>query len=178
MSEIEAPIEQVQEHIHEVAHHSNESWVSRVALFSALLAVIAAVAALMAGHHSNEAMITQIKASNAWNYYQAKGIKAAILQSKIDLISEVGKNSSEKDNEKIFDYKKEQEEIQKSAQEFQTESENHLKTHEILARAVTFFQVAIAISAITVLTRRKKFLYVSFAFSLLGLFSFAQSFLK
>ena len=40
----------------------------------------------MAGHHSNEAMIEQIQASDHWGYYQAKGIKAAVLGTRISIL--------------------------------------------------------------------------------------------
>ncbi len=182
MEEIEVPLEQVQEHIHHAAHESGhdakENWISKVALISALVAVVAAIAALLAGHHSNEAMITQIKASDSWSFYQAKGVKAAVLQTKIQIISELGKPTSAKDEEKLNDYKKEQDEISEKAKEFEHESEHHLKIHETMARSVTLFQVAIAISAITVLTRRKKFLFVSLGFSLIGLAIFIQALLQ
>ncbi len=178
MEEIEVPLEQAQEHIHHAAHEAKENWIGKVALMSALVAVVAAIAALLAGHHSNEAMITQIKASDSWSFYQAKGVKASILQTKIQIISELGKPTSAKDEEKLNDYKKEQDEISEKAKEFEHESEHHLKIHETMARSVTLFQVAIAISAITVLTRRKKFLFVSLGFSLIGLIIFIQALLQ
>jgi hypothetical protein len=178
MEEIETPIEKIQEELHEIAHHAQENWIGKVALFSALIAVFAAVAALLAGHHSNEAMISQIKASDSWSYYQAKGIKALILQNKIQMLLEFGKTVSTQDEEKSNDYKKEQDQISEKAKDLEKDSENHLKIHEIMARTVTLLQVAIAISAITVLTRRKKFLFVSFAFTLLAIGFFIQALLN
>lgn len=177
MDEIEVPLETVQEHIHEAAHQAKETWISRVALISALLAVIAAVAALLAGQHANEAMITQIKASDNWNFYQAKGIKAALLENKMQILSEIGNKKNAQDETKLAEYKKQQEEISEKAKDNEHESSHHLHIHEVMARAVTLFQVAIAISAITVLTRRKKFLYVSLGFSLVGLIFFVQALL-
>jgi len=178
MEEIETPIDTIQESIHEAAHHSQEQWISKVALLSALVAVVAAVAALLAGHHSNEAMITQIKASDSWSFYQAKGIKAAILQNKIQIISELGKSIAAKDEEKLSDYKKEQDEISEKAKDYEQESEHHLKIHQTMAKSVTLFQVAIAISAITILTRRKKLLLVSLGFSFVALIIFIQGLLQ
>ncbi len=184
MEEIEVPLESVQENIHEAAHmahgHGSNSaggdWISKIALFSAIVAVLAAITALMAGHHSNEAMITQIKASDAWNFYQAKGIKSALLSTKNELIAQMGKSVPEKDQEKLAEYKKEQDEISEKAKEFQKESENHLTIHQILARSVTMFQVSIAIAAITVLTRRKRFFFVSLATSFFAVLFLIQAF--
>jgi hypothetical protein len=74
------------------------------------------------------------------------------------------------------DIKKQQEEIAESAKEHEQESMLHFRIHETLARAVTFFQIAIAISAISVLTRRKSFWHLAIAFGLCGVGFFAASF--
>jgi hypothetical protein len=171
MEEIEVPLEQSQEHIHEHAHHEG-GWVAKVALSTAIVAVIAAIAALMAGHHSNEAMISQIQSSDSWAHYQAKSIKATILSSKNDILKEMGKTVAAEDAEKSAEYKKEQEEISEKAKEQSEESEFHLRSHVTLAKAVTLFQIAIAIAAIAVLTKRKAFWFVSLTFSGVGLIFF------
>ena len=95
--EIEVPTEHLHEHLEHQAQHSPERWIVFVALSSALLAVFAAVSALLAGHHANEAMIEQIQASDLWAYYQAKGIKAAVLENKIEVLVGLGKEVAEKD---------------------------------------------------------------------------------
>ena len=56
-----------------------------MALSTAVLAVLAAIASLLSGQHANEAVMDQIEASDQWNYYQAKGIKAAVLDVKMSL---------------------------------------------------------------------------------------------
>src|SRR3954464_8382462 len=146
----EVPTEHLHEHIHEHAHGTKIKWVMGVALSSALLAAFAAVSALMAGHHVNEAMIEQIRSSDQWNFYQAKGVKAAVLGSKIELLQGLEKEPSEKDKEKLAEYKKEQEEIMKDAKEKEHASHHHLSTHVMFAASVTFFQVAICIGATSV----------------------------
>ena len=162
----EVPIEHLQE---EMEHHAHagagrKNWVMWVALSSAILAGLAAVAALLAGHHSNEAMIEQIKASDQWSYYQAKGVKANVLASKMELLQVFGKTTEEKDIRKAADYKKEQEEISREAREKEHEAKHHLKSHVIFARAVTLFQVAIAVGAIAVLAHRRRYWVVSMFF--------------
>lgn len=173
MEEIEVPLEQSQEHIHEHAHQQG-GWIGKVALSTAMIAVIAAIAALMAGHHSNEALIEQIQSSDNWSHYQAKSIKSSIMTMKNDLIIEMGKTPKAEDLKKSAEYKKEQEEISEKAKEKAHESEHHLGAHVILAKAVTLFQIAIAISAIAVLTRKKHFWYVSLGFAGIGVAFFVQ----
>ena len=149
-----------------------------VALSSALLAGLAAVCSLLAGHHANEAMIEQMQSSDQWAYYQAKGIKAAVLSSKMELLEGEGKKASAKDREKLEQYKKDQDEITAIAKEKQEGSEAHLRSHVVYARGVTLFQIAIAIGAISVLIHKRAFWLVSLAFGALGVFFLVQGILK
>jgi hypothetical protein len=70
-------------------------------------------------------------------------------------------------------YKSEQDDIKKEATAYQDESEEHLIRHAKLARAVTLFQIAIAIAAIAILTRKKFLWYGSMALALVGVWFFA-----
>ena len=169
MEEMEDPTEHLQEEIHHLAHEAKANWISGVALTSALLAVCAAVTGLLSGDHANEAMIEQIQASDHWSYYQAKGIKAAVLSTKIEMAALLGKKVNEKDQDKLSEYKKDQEEISEQAKEKEQSSENHLRHHVVFARGVTLFQVAIGVAAISALTRRRRFWYAGLAFGAVGL---------
>jgi len=168
MDEIEVPTEHLHEHIHEAAEHSEGGWILKVALSSALLAVLAAIASLLAGHHANEAMIEQLKSSDQWAYYQAKGIKSSVLESREAILEAQGKPADPKVAAKLEDYKKEQKEIDEKAKELQISSETHLKIHSGLAKSVTFFQIAIALSAISALTRRRWLFQGSLGVGLVG----------
>lgn len=175
MEEIEVPIEQSQEHINHSAMHAdlnNQSMMTKAAVLSAFLAVAAAISALFSGHYANEAMIEQIKASNQWSYYQAKGIKSGIVQMQNEF------NPNEKLSQKIEGYKQEQEQIKEKATQLEESSQHHLHLHESLAASVTLFQIAIALTAIALLTRRKYFLLVSSSFGLLGLFWMIKTFVS
>ncbi|MEY2525997.1 MAG: hypothetical protein QOE73_768 [Verrucomicrobiota bacterium] len=164
MEEAEVPLEHLQEHVQHTAEHSGEAWMSWVALSTALLAVLAAIAGLLSGMNVNEAMMSQIEASNQWNYYQAKSIKASVLDSKMSLSASV----EEKDRAKAARYEEEQAEIKKEAEHKAAEAKVNFHRHEIYARAVTMFQIAIAIAAISALTRQKRFWFVSLLFGAVG----------
>ncbi|HEY2103000.1 MAG TPA: DUF4337 family protein [Chthoniobacterales bacterium] len=163
MEEAEVPLEQLHEEIHHQAHHS-EGWISWVALSTALLAVLAAIAALLSGARANEAMMSQIESSDRWAYYQAKGIKAAVLDAKTTLSGA----SSEQDRAKAEKYQEEQSEIQTEARAKETEAKKNFHQHEIFARGVTMFQIAIAIAAISVLTKRRLYWFVSLLIGVIG----------
>jgi hypothetical protein len=164
MEEAEVPLEHLHEEIQHHAEHGGASWISGVALSTAILAVLAAIAGLLSGMHANEAMMSQIQASDQWGYYQAKSIKAAILEAKTTLASE----QTAKDKEKAGQYQEEQAEIKQEAEHKQAEARGNFHRHEIFARSVTMFQIAIAIAAISALTKKRRYWFVSLAFGAVG----------
>jgi hypothetical protein len=164
MEESEVPLEHLHEQVHHSAEHSGETWISWVALSTAILAALAAIAALLSGRHVNEAMMNQIEASDQWNYYQAKGIKAAVLDAKMSLAGA----PNESDQSKRDRYENEQEKIKSEAEHKEAAAKANFHEHEVFAGGVTMFQIAIAIAAISVLTRRRPFWIVSLLFGAVG----------
>jgi hypothetical protein len=164
MEEAEVPLEHLQEDVHHSAQHSGAAWISWVALSTAILAVLAAIAGLLSGKHVNEAMMNQIEASDQWSYYQAKSIKAAVLDAKIALSA----TRSEQDRDKNAKYQEEESEIKSEAEHKEAAAKSNFLKHEVFARGVTMFQIAIAIAAISALTRRRRFWIVSLLFGVVG----------
>src|SRR3954471_9812280 len=77
MEELEDPTEKLKETI-EAAEEQREKWTLFVALTTAIIAVLAAIAGMYGNHHANEAMLEQIQSSDHWAFYQAKSIKSEI----------------------------------------------------------------------------------------------------
>jgi hypothetical protein len=132
-----------------------------VALSTAVIAVLAAIAGMLGNHHANEAMIEQVKSSDQWAYYQSKSIKAELAASTAQIFDAIGKPLPPENVSKKAQYDKDKEDIKKKAEELEESADKHLKTHVIFSRSVTIFQIAIAISAIAILTRRKPMWYAS-----------------
>jgi hypothetical protein len=184
--EIEVPTEHLHEQMEEAAHEGHgehgankgsSNFNMQVALTSAVIAVFAAICALMAGHHANEALLEQLEASDQWSFYQAKGIKETVLKSKVDLLGALNKRADDKDTEKLAEYDKDKKDIQDKAEEKQKSSADHMAHHVIFAKAVTFFQIAIALSAMAVLTRKHFLWFGSMGLGLLGSYFMAIGFL-
>jgi len=168
--EIEVPTEHLHEKMEEEAEHEQRAgWIAKVAVSSALLAVAAAISALLAGHHANEAMLEQMQATDQWAFYQAKGIKASVVQSKIEMLDALGKPTNGPEHARVNKYEGEQKEIEEKGHELEHSSEHHMEVHGAFARAVTIFQIAIAMGAIAVLARRPKLWFVSLALGFAGL---------
>ena len=133
MEEAEVPLEHLHEHVKESAEHTSEAWISWVALSTAILAVLAAIASLLSGEYANEAMMNQIETSSQWSYYQAKSIKSSVLDVKMGLSGV----PDEQDQFKRARYEKEQEEIKSEAEHKQAAAKSYFHKHEVFARGVT-----------------------------------------
>ena len=168
--------EQSDEHAQHVAHESGgkEKWVIWVALSTAVIAVFAAITGLMAGTSADESILAQMRASDQWAFYQAKGIKADMLASSNHMLAAMGRTPDTSDVTKQKREKIEQQEIMVKAKEFQKESDKHVAKHEVFSRGVTIFQIAIAIGAISILTKRRLLWLVSIGFAIAGIFFFIQ----
>ena len=93
----EADVESLREKIDEEIERTGGRMIRFIALSTAILAALAAIASLRAGATVNEALVLkaeatqlQAEASDEWSYYQAKGIKGAIAELG-DAILEIGR---------------------------------------------------------------------------------------
>jgi hypothetical protein len=180
MDEFENYAENIHEHSNEHAEHAanhgggKDKWVVWVAMTTAVIAVLAAITGLLAGDHADEAMLSQIHASDQWAFYQAKGIKSDVIASADKLMLAVGKKASPQDSAKIASNKTEQADIMKEAKAAEKESKEHSAKHKILARGVTLFQIAIAIGAISIIVKRKALWMTSMGFAAIEIFFLLQ----
>jgi hypothetical protein len=171
---------------HAPAVHKPPDWVRYLSLSTAIIAVIAAVTSLESGAKSNEAilekseaMLNQAKASDQWSYFQAKGIKATLTEGEASIVVAEKPDVAAKLSEQAKRYRGETEEIKKQAQELEAKvhennqrSEEMMEHHHRFAIAVTLLQIAIALSAIAALTRRRSLWYVGLAVSAVGTLMF------
>src|SRR5512137_2038992 len=84
----EVETEKLHETIREELEHEGSAFLRKIALTTALLAVLAALAALRAGATVNHALLLradatrlQSEASDQWAFYQAKSVKAAVQEA-------------------------------------------------------------------------------------------------
>lgn len=156
-------------HDHEVEHitqHGGDSFTSRLAVLTAILSTVGAIFGYMGGHsqnaallYKNEAAIQKTSASNQWNYYQAKSNKQNLAELSVTLSSGEAQKKFKQDVER---YKQEKEEIKVGAETLEAtvkaadqKSEQEMHVHGRWALATTLLQIAIALSAITLLTRKR-----------------------
>ena len=170
-------------HDHEVEHvaqHGGDSFTSRLAVLTAILSTVGAIFGYMGGHsqnaallYKNEAAIQKTSASNQWNYYQAKSNKQNLAELSVTLTTGEAQLKF-KDN--VERYKKEKDEIKAEADQLEAaakaadhKSEAEMHVHERWALATTLLQIAIALAAITLLTRKRWLLVGVYGSTGLGL---------
>jgi hypothetical protein len=179
---------------HARAHAHENPWMRWLGLSTALFAVIAAIASLTSGHHANEALVhgteatlRQAQASDAWAYYQAKGIKAATAESEVAVLGalkaapeEIAAAAARAAHEKAG-----QEELEKKARELETERAKleeeavaDLRAHQRSAYIVTTLQVAIGLSAVAALIGRRAIWVFALFVGLAGSVLFAVTLLQ
>lgn len=163
-------INDLHQELKEKATESKDSFLTRIALTTALIAALAAITGYLAGERADESLVDQIHAADHWSYYQAKSIKSAVLTAKIETLQTLkGEPPAKADTDKIARYEEEMKEIQKLAEEKQNQATLRLEQRKILANGVTLFQIAIAIGAISAITRKKGLWYGSLLFGAGGL---------
>jgi len=173
-------------------HGDAPGWIRTVSLSTAILAVFAAVGALQAGSLVNEAMMSQIKASDTWNEYQASRQKShmytigrnAVLDlaaarsgetaaSSPWLVKRAGDYKSQVDKEEG-----KAKDLSEKAKKLEEESEHKMHKHERYAYEVAMMQVAIALGAVSALTKVKSVWLLSMALGAVGIVLFALGFVK
>ena len=156
-------------HDHEMEHvaqHGADGMAGQLAVITAILATLGAMFSYMGGATQadaalakNDAAIRKTEASDTWNYYQSKNIKQMLAETAADLVPEPRRSQLAKDVER---YKSEKDPIMEKARkleeeskEFDKKSEELMHEHHRWAQATTALQVAIALAAIALLTRRR-----------------------
>ena len=165
---------------HAAAHSGPRDFAGRLAVATAIIATVGAVFAYMggltqsnAGLYKNDAAIKKTEASNQWNYYQAKSSKQNLAELALELapesrrafyVDEIKRYKGEKDV-----IKRDAEKLEKASDEWNQKSDEQIHQHHRWAQATTALQIAIAMAAIALLTKRRWAEYVVYVLSALGL---------
>ena len=167
-------------HTHAVEHAAHVDTLSRwVAMFTAVLAAMGALISYQNGssesrglEYKNEAILKKSEASDQWAYYQAKGIKEVVVEQS----AASGDAERQARAALAARYASEKADIEKDARKLDEESKRAddasalaFAPHLRLAQALALVQAAIAVAALTVLTRQRWMLVFSGACALTGI---------
>ena len=172
------------EHAHHAAH---DPFAARVTITIAVLAVLAAAAGSLETYESggaiieaNKAVLSQDRATDEWNLFQAKSLKKNMYA----IAADAGGPKAAKYADTAKEQVAKQAEVKKQALEDEAERDKLLATsrmhehrHHWLTAAATLLEVGIAICTVAIITRRRAFWLGSLALGLGGLALFGAAFL-
>jgi hypothetical protein len=166
-------ISELHEHAQEGREHPS---LAPISVTMAILAVCVAAVSLL-GHRSHtEEVLSQVRASDQWSYYQAKNIRRHNYETAVDLLGLVefkNKAEAEKVREKYSEqarrYAKEQTEIMEQAKELEKESALDQRRANRFDLGEVFLEVGLVIVSLALLTRKKAFWFLGLASGVAGL---------
>ena len=177
MAEVELPNPK------EIREHAVDPFARRVALVTAIYAVMLAIAALGGNHAMKEMLLAQQKASDQWAYYQAKVIRehqyrGQKLRLDADLI-ERGDAMKPAAREKIEDlakkfgeeekrYNTEKKEVEADAKKLEHERDLYQIRDPYFLFAEALLQIAIVMASVSILSRAMPIFLFSLVLAVAG----------
>src|SRR5215467_7759527 len=186
MAEVELPNPK------EIHEHAADAFGRRVALITAVYAVMLAIAALGGNHAMKEMLLAQQKSSDQWAFYQAKVIRehqyrAQKLRLEADLIERgdqmkpaarerieaLMKQFAEEENR----YNVEKKEIEQEAKRLEHERDTWQVKDPYFLFAEAVLQIAIVMASVSILARSGVIFGFSAALAIIGALLTANGFL-
>ena len=167
-----------------------DRWMSWVALATAIMAVFAAITTLYVGKYSSRAVLNQGQETSQWAYYQAKSIKSYVYEIQkqkleLELLADKGLRTgavSERYQKIIADYDRQIKRYEIEKAEIKTVADNLARSKEDAQQragnfgyALIFLQIAIMLSSVSALTKKKPLFYVGLVLSLGWVFFFLNA---
>jgi len=170
----------MKEEAHELSEHAeharDDSSLAPVSLTMAILAVCVAAVSLLGHRAHTEELLLQNKASDQWAYYQAKNIRRHTYEFLLDFLAAGGNPGDaraaavrKKYKKEVERYKEEQKEIEAEAKNFEAETGRERKKADRFDLGEGILEVALVISSITLMTRRRIYWFLGMVLGVLGL---------
>ena len=185
MAEVELPNPE------ELEERRDKSFSRRVALTTAVYAVILAVASLGAGNAMKHMLLAQQQSSDQWAFYQAKVIRehlyraqALVMQAELADVAAARGPRQEKvqalatrfaDEEKR--YNAEKKDIEKDAKKLEQDRDHYRTRDRYFEFAEVFLQIAIVCSSVAILATSRAMFIFSMVVAALGVLSTLNGFL-
>lgn len=175
-----------------MAEEKKDPWLNYLALATVILAVCATLATFKGGSYSTRSVLSQSQAANQWAYYQSKSLKGYlydIQKENLDFdLQENGANLSASGLEDLKDriasyakrivkYDSEKAEIMKEARKFEDLRDDAQRHSKVFGIAVIFLQIAILLSSVAALVKKKPVWYLGLVVGAVGVFYFVDGFL-
>src|SRR5512136_731735 len=175
-----------------MAEEKKETWLNYLALTTVILAVCATLSTFKGGGFSTRSVMSQTQAANQWSYYQAKSVKGYIYEMQKDKLElelkgmgaksplgvvEEYRKKLEEYGKKIARYETEKADIQKEAKRYEQVRDDAQKHSQTFGIAVIFLQIAILLSSISALMKKKYVWVIGTAVGVAGIVCFVNGFM-
>ncbi len=174
-----------------MAEEKKEPWLNYLALTTVILAVCATLSTFKGGGYSTRSVMSQTQASDQWAFFQAKSIKSYIYsmqKEKLELelaamgakapaatVEEYRKKIAEY-GKKVAKYEEEKTDVQKEAKRFEQVRDDAQKHAQVFGIAVIFLQIAILLSSIAALMKKKYVWVIGTTVGVAGVVYFVNGF--
>ncbi|WP_243349142.1 DUF4337 domain-containing protein [Parabacteroides sp. FAFU027] len=175
-----------------MAEEKKEKWLNYLALSTVLIAVCATLSTFKGGGYGSKALMNQTNAANQWSYYQSKSIKSYIFENQKDnlelqrdllagspnskAISTEYQKKIDTYNEKLKQYDADKADIKAKAEAFEKERDNCQLHSSAFGIAVIFLQIAILLSSVAALIKKKILWILSIGVGVAGVLYFFNGF--
>lgn len=145
----------------------NPPWIKQVALLTGLLAAISGFLVVRstavtnnAIYESNQAILSQTEASDAWNEYQADSIKARVVETALATAADLSAESRAALNKQAADLRDRQPQVKQAANDKTGDRDRHLQVglkwlaeKDLLGYAGLAAQLGIALASVAAMVR-------------------------
>ena len=170
-----------------MSEEKKEPWLNWLALSTIIIAVCATMATFKGGGYSTRSILFQSQASDQWAFFQAKSLKMSLAENQKDAYEDqlesagpAGKDriQSRLDslNVKISRYNAEKNSLSAEAKNLEHMRDDAQKHGKPFGLAVIFLQVAILLSSISALLKKKFLWYGGMVVGVVGIVHFLDGF--
>ena len=174
-----------------MAEDKKEPWLNYLALTTIILAVCATMATFKGGGFSTRSVLSQTQASDQWAFFQSKSIKGYLYEMQKDQLEMQAKSAGGKLSPelaadyqkkiagyaaKIAKYESEKTKITADAKKLEAVRDDAQRHSQAFGVAVIFLQIAILLSSIAALLKKKYVWVLGVVIGAYGILSFANGF--
>jgi hypothetical protein len=175
-----------------MADEAKERWLNYLALTTVILAVCATLSTFKGAGYSTRSVLSQTQAANQWAYYQSKSIKGYLYEIQRETLELEFKKNNVKGSKALSDeyekkiamysqkikrYDEEKTAISSEAKKMEVIRDEAQKHSNIFGLAVIFLQIAILLSSIAALLKKKYVWVLGLGTGVVGLVYFVNGFL-
>jgi len=162
--------------LQEQHEHAHESGLRAVGFTMSVFAVLVAITTVLGHRTHTEAVLSQAKASDQWNLYQAKKIRQYDTELTADLLSALSIRDAAAASQVMDSYKSHMQKWNQDLDEEEKEAkklEGEVRTAERRAShfdlGEALLEIGLVITSITLLTKKRAYWYLGLGFGVAGM---------